>query len=213
VNTTLGGLPPSLLGASMSQDNALFTAHLTNRPLEPLGGHSTPQGVLHVGSTRLLWNARLYERISLTNYGDLPAMVPLELSFTADFRDMFEVRGATRLNPGIMLEPKIAARSVMLSYRGLDGNLRSSAINFSAAPAKLGPDRAVFLTALPQHGRADIYIEVGTAPAEAPSKDRFRTAAAHLRFGIRANRRRGATIRTSGRLFNEWTSRGPTLHC
>lgn len=35
---------PSLLGAAVNQDNTLFTAHLTNRPLPALGEQSIPQG-------------------------------------------------------------------------------------------------------------------------------------------------------------------------
>ena len=33
----IAGRRPSLLGAAISQDNTLFTAHLTNRPLPALG--------------------------------------------------------------------------------------------------------------------------------------------------------------------------------
>ncbi len=36
---TFGGRAPSLLSGATSADNASFTAHLTNRPLPPLGGH------------------------------------------------------------------------------------------------------------------------------------------------------------------------------
>src|SRR5579871_6384790 len=34
---TFGGRVPSLLSGSVSSDNTSFTAHLTNRPLPPLG--------------------------------------------------------------------------------------------------------------------------------------------------------------------------------
>ncbi len=34
---TFGGRAPSLLSGSVSSDNAVFTAHLTNRPLPPIG--------------------------------------------------------------------------------------------------------------------------------------------------------------------------------
>ena len=34
---TFGGRAPSLLSGATSADNASFTAHLTNRPLPPLG--------------------------------------------------------------------------------------------------------------------------------------------------------------------------------
>ena len=98
---TLGGQAPSLLGASVSEDNVRFTAHLSNRPLPMLGGPETPEGVIHVERSRLLWGMRLYERVVLANFAEIEAIVPLAFDFTADFRDMFEVRGTTRRNRGL----------------------------------------------------------------------------------------------------------------
>src|SRR3974390_1129748 len=43
----LSGAQPSLLSGGVSQDNALFTANLTNQPLPVLGGHVARQGVIH----------------------------------------------------------------------------------------------------------------------------------------------------------------------
>ena len=100
---TLGGQAPSLLGASVSEDNVRFTAHLSNRPLPMLGGPETPEGVIHVERSRLLWSMRLYERVVLANYAEIEAIVPLAFDFTADFRDIFEVRGTTRRNRGLTL--------------------------------------------------------------------------------------------------------------
>ena len=102
---TLGGQAPSLLGASVSEDNVRFTAHLSNRPLPMLGGPATPEGVIHVERSRLLWSMRLYERVVLANFAEIEAIVPLAFDFTADFRDMFEVRGTTRRNRGLTSRP------------------------------------------------------------------------------------------------------------
>ena len=74
---TFGGRAPSLLSGSVSSDNAVFTAHMTNRPLPPIGGATTPEGVLHVERRRVLSRHVLHEAIVLTNYGTEPATVPL----------------------------------------------------------------------------------------------------------------------------------------
>ncbi len=60
---TFGGRAPSLLSGSVSSDNAAFTAHLTNRPLPPLGGDRTPEGVIHVERMRVLSGTVLNEAI------------------------------------------------------------------------------------------------------------------------------------------------------
>ncbi|MGH7211080.1 MAG: glycogen debranching N-terminal domain-containing protein, partial [Acetobacteraceae bacterium] len=118
---SLAGRPPSLLGSAVSRDNVLFTAHLTNRPLPPIGGPPTPKGVIHIARERLVWERRLYERMHLTNYTDAPRKVPLTIGFGADFRDMFEVRGRERAARGEVLAPVVGDSAVLLRYRGLDG--------------------------------------------------------------------------------------------
>ncbi|TLX53893.1 amylo-alpha-1,6-glucosidase, partial [Stutzerimonas nosocomialis] len=92
----VGGQRPALLSSAVSQDNVFFTAHLSNHPLPVLGEPDTPQGVIHIERKRLLWEGRLLERLSLVNFADEPASVPLDVDFAADFRDMFEVRGQRR---------------------------------------------------------------------------------------------------------------------
>jgi glycogen debranching enzyme len=131
---TLAGQAPSLLSAAVSEDNVFFTSHMTNRPLPPLGGASTPEGVIHISRSRLLWGKHFLERLALVNYGQNAAVLPLRLDFAADFRDMFEVRGKTRPARGRLLAPEVTDRSVLLGYDGLDGELRSTALPFRSRP-------------------------------------------------------------------------------
>src|SRR5579862_6451540 len=102
----IGGDRPSRLGSNVAQDNVFFTAHLTNHPLVPIGGQSTPEGVIHVERTRFLWDCRLYEMLVLTNFSERLRELPFSYIFGADFRDMFEVRGKQRSQRGKMLAPK-----------------------------------------------------------------------------------------------------------
>jgi len=201
---SLAGQPPSLLGASLSEDNVLFTSHLTNRPLPPLGGRSIPEGVIHIERARFLWQERLYERLTLTNYGDLDTDVPLSITFAADFRDMFEVRGQSRPMRGDVAAPSISTDSVLMRYEGLDDVVRSSMVAFSLPPLKLAADRADFILSVRKHGHVELYIEVGADQPAAPGRTRYRAAAARARSSMRTQRRRGARLHSSGRLFNNW---------
>ena len=200
---TVGGRPPSLLSASVSHDNVMFTSNLTNRPLPPLGGRSMPEGVIHIERTRLLWHDRMYERIALTNFAAVEATIPIELEFAADFRDMFEVRGMRRAARGHDLPPERHSHGMTLAYRGLDGVLRRCAMGFSDMPAHISSGRVDFLFSLPRGGTHDLYIEIG-ATHETPSRERHRAAAARAHFGARSARRCGATLRSSGRVFDDW---------
>lgn len=204
---TLGGQTPSLLGASVSEDNVRFTAHLSNRPLPMLGGQATPEGVIHVERSRLLWSMRLYERVVLANFAESEAIVPLAFDFTADFRDMFEVRGTTRQNRGLTLQAEVNCDTVRFRYKGLDGVIRTSAVTFSEPPSKLASDRAEFIFTVGAGASREIYVEIGPT-AEAPaSRERYRAAAARARQNARTIGGRGAPVRTSNRLFNEWLAR------
>ncbi len=195
---TVGGRQTSLLGASLSQDNVLFTSNLTNLPMQSAGGRDIPQGAIHIERVRLLWQDRLFERITLANYSREHTTIAVSLHFAADFRDMFEVRGSTRPKRGLVHAAEMDATSVLLRYDGLDGLARLSAISFSQAPDQLTADRADFLIAVTKRSSKVLYVEVGPEVAEAPDRDRFRAAAARARFGMRAKRRHGATMHSSG---------------
>ncbi len=204
---TIGGRSTSLLGASLSQDNVLFTSNLTNLPIQSAGGRDIPQGGLHIERVRLIWEDRLFERITLSNYSQEHSTVLLSLQFAADFRDMFEVRGSTRARRGVTHAAETGASSVVLRYEGLDSLVRSSVLSFSQAPDQLLANRADFYIAVTKRSRRTLYVEVGAELAETPGRERFRAATARARFAMRAKRRHGATVHSSGRVFNDWTQR------
>ncbi|WP_343713887.1 amylo-alpha-1,6-glucosidase [Inquilinus sp.] len=201
----LGGRLPSLLGAGLSQDNAVFTSHATNRTPSPLGDEGMPDGAIHLQRAMLLWDDRLYQQIRVENFGQGEVQVPLAIQFAADFRDMFEVRGATRLRRGRLSGPEIGTDAVALGYTGLDKVGRRAVIRFSETPERLDGGTAEFLFRLPGHGAVDLYVEVGAEAAEeAPGRDRFRAACARARQRMRTLSRHGTVLRSSGRLFNDW---------
>jgi glycogen debranching enzyme len=200
---SVNGAPPSLLSATVSRDNVLFKSNMTNQPLPELGGRSLPQGVIHIERTRFLWEQRLYERIRCVNYGLQAAQLPVTLEFAADFRDMFEVRGAQRSARGNARPAELRERGLIFDYEGLDGVHRATALAFSQQPAAMDASSARFDVVLAPAGHLEIYLEVGTELI-APDAKRFRTAAACARRAMRLRSRRGARVRTSGRLFNDW---------
>jgi glycogen debranching enzyme len=233
---TFGGRAPSLLSGSVSSDNTSFTAHLTNRPLPPLGGDSTPEGVIHVERVRVLSGTVLNEAIELTNYGTTDAVVPLSISFASDFRDMFEVRGLKRAKQGTVEAPRVHKNEVLLGYVGLDDVARHVRVAFSPMPDKLLADRADYSIQLPAQACVSIYLSVavqvaahkGTPDVDVPQSTHTVTElhvsqidAARPRVGrtavraalvdshlvMRERRRASARVRSSNPLFNAWIDR------
>src|SRR5215469_12778682 len=90
----IGDRHPTRLSSTLSRDNAVFTFHGTNRTLPPVNGRGTPRGAIHIERRRTLAGERLFERVRCTNFGLDQVMLPLVFEYAADFRDMFEVRGA-----------------------------------------------------------------------------------------------------------------------
>ncbi|MBW4050755.1 MAG: amylo-alpha-1,6-glucosidase [Proteobacteria bacterium] len=203
----VAGRRPSLLGAAISQDNTLFTAHLTNLPLPALGERSIPQGVIHIERRRFLCESRLFERLRLTNFSDLDAHVPLKLSFEADFADIFEVQGHVRRERGESLPAAVDGSIVRFAYRGRDDLVRSTQMAFSRPPESISSQDAEFLIALQRGAVAEVYIEIGAEEGGVPSSERFDKALQRLSASMQKRMEEGAAISTSGRLFNEWIDR------
>lgn len=204
---TLAGRPPSLLSTTLSQDSVLFTAHLTNRPLPPVGERATPKSVVHIERNRFLWSGTLFERLTFTNYGEYEVAIPVMLSFGADFRDMFEVRGEVRRDRGQVVPPRVSAGGVVASYVGLDGAERSMAIGFSPPPDRINSEMAEYAIRLARRATTAIFVEVGERSPPAPSGLSYRTALIKARLSMRRRRRRSARVATSGRVFNDWMAR------
>src|SRR3954469_2125086 len=203
----VAGRRPSLLGAAIDRDNTLFTAHLTNRPLSAPGELAIPKGVIHIERNRLLWRGRWHEQITLTNFGERDAEVPLLFAYAADFADIFEVQGTVRKQRGEILPAWTANQTVKLSYRGLDKVVRTTYIEFSHAPVAISATQAEFKLQLRRGERAQLSIEVGTQDEGAPSRDRFNAAVRQLSADMQERLDQGASVSTSGRLFDQWVER------
>ncbi|PXA87743.1 amylo-alpha-1,6-glucosidase, partial [Caulobacter sp. D4A] len=186
----IGGKPPALLSASVSQDNVFFTSHSTNQTVQSLGGSSAPHGAIHIERKRFLWSERLYERLRFVNYSRDMVILPVILEYDADFHDMFEVRGSKRKARGRVLPAELNGRSVHFAYQGLDELRRDSVIAFSEPPGRLTPQRAEFMFMLTPDTHFDLYLEVGPVPDHPPTRERWRAAAARARLDMRGRRRR-----------------------
>jgi len=195
---------PSLLDGAVSQDSTLFTAHLTNRPLPSLGERSIPHGVIHIERSRSLWEGCLYERLSLTNFSDQNALVPITVRFAADFADIFEVQGHVRPMRGTFLPEIVESDRVHLAYRGRDGVMRSTDIRISSPAQATASDQMSLLAELRPGEMREVFIEVGADEHAPASRERYEKARRRSAESMRARLGRGASISTSMRLFDQW---------
>ncbi|MFL5488460.1 MAG: glycogen debranching N-terminal domain-containing protein [Gemmatimonadaceae bacterium] len=84
----------------------------------------------------------LIERLTLTNFLVRPIDYWVELAVGCDFADIFEVRGWKRAHRGEFLAPIVDGSAIRFAYRGRDGKLIESAVEFHTAPDTIDARRA-----------------------------------------------------------------------
>jgi glycogen debranching enzyme len=138
------GRSPALL-SSDAQKGSLMTILCANPQLGDRAKAET------IGIEReIVLNGGLFEEIKVTNYNTQSVSATISISFEADFRDLFEIRGYSRDKRGTLMrvcegEPKEnAAQEILLAYLGLDNSLMESRIQFNSRE----PDEISGYTAL-----------------------------------------------------------------
>src|SRR5207249_1906600 len=95
----------------------------------------TPRSTLSIRRTTLLCGPQLLVRLVLHSFTLGPLAMRLEVRLSADFADVFQVRGLSRARRGTHEPPRTDGGSLLFAYRGLDGVRPPTA---SSTPASRG---------------------------------------------------------------------------
>jgi glycogen debranching enzyme len=156
----LSNRQPLLLSSTISEDNTVFAADLTNPDVVREDGQvAVARGLLHVFRSRVLWNGTCLERVRVSNHALQAIDTTISLRFDSDFADIFEVRGTRRVRRGHRL-PDAPAPDCVLRYRGLDGSERRTRIQSVRPPDRLEHGLFVFTLSLDPHACADIEVAI-----------------------------------------------------
>lgn len=205
---TIDGEPPMLLSSSVTGESALLEADLSNCDLYKGTTLRLPRGSVHIRNTLLLGNGALFQTLDITNYAAEHSNFTLELTFAADFVDLFELRGVKRAKHGEHLPPLVDKDKLVLAYRGLDGPERRTEIAFDPAPAWIEPGRAHWQIELPPNGKLTIHgaIRFGRSDRPAPTATLSTTHKAVMQRHV-DRERTAARIDTGNHPFDDWISR------
>jgi glycogen debranching enzyme len=147
----------------------------------------------------------LHERIRVRNFGTKTRPLKVIVDFSADFRDMFEIRGLVRERRGQVQRSTVDRSSVALSYRGLDGEIRTTRIRFSPAPDRLDGSKAEFEMECPPGQDHEIAVEVvpevgegGAPPRTTMQQAEDRLAREYARWRKRCTRFKASQVQLSG---------------
>jgi glycogen debranching enzyme len=198
----LNGMQPLLLGSNVRDDNTQLTVDLTNPDIYFDQRLILPKDTVHVVRTIFLWGDTAYQRIAVRNYGDHAIDLRLSLLFDGDFADLFEVRGLQRTKHGHTGHSFRTDRAV-LTYGGLDGKQRQTALNFDPQPTELTATSAAYAIHLPPKAAKSMFLTVSCGSPTPPRPLPF------LRGLRKAHRERSrssqnaSTVVSSNDIFNE----------
>ncbi|HKH74033.1 MAG TPA: amylo-alpha-1,6-glucosidase [Vicinamibacterales bacterium] len=208
----LFGNRPLLLSSTVSVDDAVFDADLTNPDVLRDGHIAIERGEVNVHRSRVLWETACVERIRVTNFRLNRIDVPLAIRFDADFADVFEVRGTQRAKKGQRL-PDQNGDDYLMCYRGLDERERRSRVRWSRNPDKVDAGRAAFLLRLEPKESATIVISVSyetdavAPPSPAPVEKAFDHALSSTRARRVSQAAASGRVLSSSAMFNRWLVR------
>ncbi len=135
----LGGAEPLQLGSVLLDDNGAMVVDLTNADLHTAKGRVWLQREsVHLSRVKFLKDNASFERIRLRSYGPVGRTIAVDVTFDADFADLFEVRGTRRLKRGTQSFRRVSDGEVEFRYVGLDDVTRRTLVQFDPPPSELG---------------------------------------------------------------------------
>jgi len=210
----LGHTRPFLLNSTVQKDNLVFVANLTNPDIYQAGRIFLPRGTLHITRTKMLWQGVCYETLSFGNYGLSSIDVQFSVEYSADFADLFEVRGMTRERRGVLQEATLERSRLRFDYTGLDNVVRRTQIECSPPPDSLSGYGLMFRYRLEPKEEREFHLtyscQISDAPVVQVDYSRARAAA---QTALTDQETPECRIYTSNEQFNEWLARSSSdLH-
>ena len=200
----VGGVDPLQLSSVVLDDNGAMIVDLANADLhDPDGKIWLQRDSIYVGRLKFLCNTTCYERIRVRRFGPCGRVIPLEISFDADFADLFEVRGERRSKRGTRKVAKIDTRTVRFSYVGLDDIQRLTTLHFDPAPDQLDELKARWDLDLDAAERISIVTKIDCKIADqADEPPHILSAFRKVRRARRRRNREQACVSSSNELFD-----------
>ena len=196
----LHGSRPLILSAAASPTNDQILVGLTNADFHAEAAEAVPRNTIYIDRLISLRAPHLVQSLTVSSYHDRPCEVTLEILFAADFRDVFEVRGMQRAQRGQLLPEVRDGGRVRLAYRGLDGVVRVSDLQFEPPPMVVAANRAVYRLRLAPGESHEIDITVSAGgPDPPPSLD---VAARSLRASAYSRAAETAQLKADNETFS-----------
>jgi glycogen debranching enzyme len=157
-----------------------------------------PDNTVHVRRKQLLSQGTVFDRLTFANYNLQPIEFRVEMSLDADFSDVFQVRGVARGKRGQYFAPIAGSETLEFHYRGRDGEMRRTHVEFRPRPAGIEEKTARWELRLQPQEKVEILMTTSALVG----RERVRHTGAA--FGERLQQRRDA--------FEEWREDSTRFH-
>lgn len=207
------GHRPVLLSSTVRQDNVVLAADLTNPGVFRDGALLLPHGTIHVRRSQFLWHDVLYMNVEVRNFSLSPVDIVLLLEFSADFADIFEVRGATRARRGVLHPPCLEHGAgkdalVVLAYDGLDEVPRRTIIRSSPPVEVILPSTLHFGVHLIPHEQHSLEFSFAFQSGDhIPEDQGYENGREMATVEMASPDRVPALLSTPNRQFDTWLER------
>jgi glycogen debranching enzyme len=198
----VNGMQPLLLGSSMREDNAIFSADLSNPDMFSGERVVLEKDTLHINRSVFVWRDTLFQRLSLRNHSAKRVELLISITFSADFADVFEVRGMRRARRGTFSVRLNGPHEALLSYLGLDDFLRVTSVYFDPVPTRLSEREARYQVTLTSHETMSFCVAVRCNPS-ASQPAPFVRSLLYAHRELRQAAQGAAVVQTSNPLFDK----------
>jgi glycogen debranching enzyme len=198
---------PLPLSSAIKANNFLFTADLTNLDVSHLDRVAIPRGTLHVQRSKFLWHDVCYEEFAFINYGLSALFVPFSMRYSADFADIFEVRGMHRQKKGQRLDDHVGKDLVLLSYEGLDNTIRQTCIQCDPLPKNISASELQFEVHLQPRQKTVFHLAISCDSQAKHDSVGYSSAMISARVEQKTASETFPRISSSNSRFTDWIER------
>lgn len=197
-----------LLNSTMKEDNSLLVVEFSTPDIQDDDTTVVPQCTLHGFRSLILRDGAFHEYLCLTNYATQPLDLLIEYRFAADYRDIFEIRGAVRAQRGNLLPAELDGDAIILGYRGLDNVERKTQLKFEGGSEHLDQSICRVPIRLSTHAEQTLHATIScTSGTGYFSVKTHAEAVADVNVSLQHDIAGRAEVVTSNEQMNEWINR------
>ena len=127
----------SVVLSSSTEKTFVSQIELTTGNITLRDSFDLPENTIHIRREQLLASDILFDRYTFENFNRCPVEFSVQVSYDADFVDVFQVRGVARAAHGQYFQPLVEDDGLIFSYRGLDDVLRQTVIRMNPPPSAI----------------------------------------------------------------------------